>query len=87
MSLFNFWKKEENNLFDENITIEETRFVVLDTETTGFDYYVKFKTANGELFTARVPEPFPHVAGDMVCLTFKPSEIRLFDADTELAIQ
>ncbi|KAF2081612.1 3'-5' exonuclease [Flavobacterium sharifuzzamanii] len=38
MSLFNFWKKEENNLFDENITIEETRFVVLDTETTGFDY-------------------------------------------------
>ncbi|MBL0737205.1 3'-5' exonuclease [Flavobacterium sp. GN10] len=38
MSLFNFWKKEENNLFDENITIEGTRFVVLDTETTGFDY-------------------------------------------------
>lgn len=38
MGLFNFWKKEENNLFDENITIEETRFVVLDTETTGFDY-------------------------------------------------
>ena len=37
MSLFNFWKKEEN-LFDENISIEETRFVVLDTETTGFDY-------------------------------------------------
>lgn len=37
MSLFNFWKKEEN-LFDEHITIEETRFVVLDTETTGFDY-------------------------------------------------
>lgn len=37
MSLFNFWKKEEN-LFDDNITIEETRFVVLDTETTGFDY-------------------------------------------------
>ncbi|MEN2412730.1 3'-5' exonuclease [Flavobacterium mesophilum] len=37
MSLFDFWKKEEN-LFDENITIEETRFVVLDTETTGFDY-------------------------------------------------
>ena len=37
MSLLNFWKKEEN-LFDENITIEETRFVVLDTETTGFDY-------------------------------------------------
>lgn len=37
MSLFNLWKKEEN-LFDENITIEETRFVVLDTETTGFDY-------------------------------------------------
>ncbi|WP_426485770.1 3'-5' exonuclease [Flavobacterium sp. 2] len=37
MSLFNFWKKEEN-IFDENITIEETRFVVLDTETTGFDY-------------------------------------------------
>lgn len=37
MSLFNFWKKEEN-LFDESITIEETRFVVLDTETTGFDY-------------------------------------------------
>lgn len=37
MSLFKFWKKEEN-LFDENITIEETRFVVLDTETTGFDY-------------------------------------------------
>lgn len=38
MSLFNFWKKEEINLFDESITIEETRFVVLDTETTGFDY-------------------------------------------------
>lgn len=37
MSLFNFWKKEEN-LFNENITIEESRFVVLDTETTGFDY-------------------------------------------------
>ncbi|TDP01358.1 PolC-type DNA polymerase III [Flavobacterium sp. 245] len=37
MSLFNFWKKEVN-LFDENITIEQTRFVVLDTETTGFDY-------------------------------------------------
>lgn len=37
MSLLNFWKKEEN-LFDENIKIEETRFVVLDTETTGFDY-------------------------------------------------
>lgn len=37
MGLFDFWKKEEN-LFDENITIEETRFVVLDTETTGFDY-------------------------------------------------
>ncbi|MFH6992610.1 PolC-type DNA polymerase III [Flavobacterium sp. FlaQc-48] len=37
MSLFNLWKKEEN-LFDENSTIEETRFVVLDTETTGFDY-------------------------------------------------
>ncbi len=37
MSLFSFWKKEED-LFDENITIEETRFVVLDTETTGFDY-------------------------------------------------
>lgn len=37
MSLFNFWKKEED-LFDQNITIEETRFVVLDTETTGFDY-------------------------------------------------
>ncbi|MBB4803238.1 DNA polymerase-3 subunit epsilon [Flavobacterium nitrogenifigens] len=38
MSLFNFWKKEEHNFFDESITIEETRFVVLDTETTGFDY-------------------------------------------------
>lgn len=37
MSLLNFWKKEED-LFDENITIEQTRFVVLDTETTGFDY-------------------------------------------------
>ncbi|WP_337964967.1 3'-5' exonuclease [uncultured Flavobacterium sp.] len=37
MSLFSFWKKEED-IFDENITIEETRFVVLDTETTGFDY-------------------------------------------------
>ena len=37
MSLFKFWGKEEN-LFNENITIEETRFVVLDTETTGFDY-------------------------------------------------
>ena len=37
MSLFNFWKKEED-LFDESSAIEETRFVVLDTETTGFDY-------------------------------------------------
>ena len=37
MGLFNFLKKQED-LFDENITIEETRFVVLDTETTGFDY-------------------------------------------------
>ncbi|MDR7210893.1 3'-5' exonuclease [Flavobacterium piscis] len=37
MGLLNFWKKEED-FFDENITIEETRFVVLDTETTGFDY-------------------------------------------------
>lgn len=37
MGLFNFWKKEEK-LFDETRTIEETRFVVLDTETTGFDY-------------------------------------------------
>ena len=37
MGLFSFWKKEEN-LFDESITIEETRFLVLDTETTGFDY-------------------------------------------------
>lgn len=37
MSLFDFWKKEED-LFDENISIEERRFVVLDTETTGFDY-------------------------------------------------
>lgn len=37
MGLFNFLKKDED-LFDENITIEETRFVVLDTETTGFDY-------------------------------------------------
>lgn len=37
MGLFNFWKKD-NELFDESITIEETRFVVLDTETTGFDY-------------------------------------------------
>jgi DNA polymerase-3 subunit epsilon len=37
MGLFDFWKKEEN-IFGENITIEETRFVVLDTETTGFDY-------------------------------------------------
>lgn len=37
MSLFNFWKKEEN-LFDETVSIEETQFVVLDTETTGFDY-------------------------------------------------
>lgn len=37
MNLFNFWKKEEYP-FDENSTIEETRFVVLDTENTGFDY-------------------------------------------------
>lgn len=37
MGLFNFWKKDDE-LFHENITIEETRFVVLDTETTGFDY-------------------------------------------------
>ncbi|MFH6966980.1 PolC-type DNA polymerase III [Flavobacterium sp. FlaQc-28] len=37
MGLFNFWKKNDE-LFDESITIEETRFVVLDTETTGFDY-------------------------------------------------
>jgi DNA polymerase-3 subunit epsilon len=37
MSLFDFWKKEED-LFDESVSIEETRFVVLDTETTGFDY-------------------------------------------------
>lgn len=37
MGLFNFWKKEEY-LFDETVTIDETRFVVLDTETTGFDY-------------------------------------------------
>ncbi|MEO6177724.1 MAG: 3'-5' exonuclease [Flavobacterium circumlabens] len=37
MSLFNFWKKDEN-LFDATISVEETRFVVLDTETTGFDY-------------------------------------------------
>lgn len=37
MGLFNFWKKD-NELFDESITIEETRFIVLDTETTGFDY-------------------------------------------------
>ncbi|QSB25974.1 PolC-type DNA polymerase III [Flavobacterium sp. CLA17] len=37
MGLFNFWKKEEK-LFDETISVEETRFVVLDTETTGFDY-------------------------------------------------
>lgn len=37
MGLFNFWKKNDD-LFDESITIEETRFVVLDTETTGFDY-------------------------------------------------
>lgn len=37
MGLFNFWKKEEK-LFDETVTIEKTRFVVLDTETTGFDY-------------------------------------------------
>lgn len=37
MGLFNFWKKEES-LFDETISVEETRFVVLDTETTGFDY-------------------------------------------------
>ncbi|MBP1224964.1 PolC-type DNA polymerase III [Flavobacterium sp. 1355] len=37
MGLFNLWKKEES-LFDETISVEETRFVVLDTETTGFDY-------------------------------------------------
>ncbi len=37
MSLFNFFKKEDHP-FDESITIENTKFVVLDTETTGFDY-------------------------------------------------
>lgn len=37
MSLFDFFKKQDS-FFDGNVTIEETRFVVLDTETTGFDY-------------------------------------------------
>lgn len=36
-NFFKIWKTEEN-LFDPSITVEETRFVVLDTETTGFDY-------------------------------------------------
>ena len=35
--LSDFWGKPEQS-FDESISIDSTRFVVLDTETTGFDY-------------------------------------------------
>ncbi len=35
--LSDFWDKPEQS-FDESISIDSTRFVVLDTETTGFDY-------------------------------------------------
>jgi len=35
--LADFWGKPEES-FDESITINSARFVVLDTETTGFDY-------------------------------------------------
>lgn len=35
--LSDFWGKPEES-FDESISIDSTRFVVLDTETTGFDY-------------------------------------------------
>lgn len=35
--LSDFWGKPDES-FDESISIDSTRFVVLDTETTGFDY-------------------------------------------------
>jgi DNA polymerase-3 subunit epsilon len=37
MSFLNLWKKEKDT-FDDSVAIEQVRFVVLDTETTGFDY-------------------------------------------------